>query len=208
MPGELLAISSGIIVLFGAPFYLRGILKGHTRPDRTTWLIWSVLAIVAFVSQFKMGARWSLIYVGLGVIGNLIVYGLSLKHGYGGWKGGDKLALIVAATGLVVSFLLHSPITALIGVVIADFAGALLTIQKAFRRPNSETAITWVLAGIASALAAMSVGELSFSLLVYPIYLSVVCFSVPIAQSLGLYRNKMKRRALSECSAAEEFEFS
>lgn len=191
------AVGAGVIVSIGAPFYLRDILRGKTRPERTTWLIWSVLAIIAFFSQLKLGARWSLVFIGLGAVGNLIVYGLSLRHGYDGWKGGDKLALVVAGLGLVVWAVTRSPLAALLGVVIADFAGGVLTIQKAYRKPRSETTITWLFASTAWLLAALSVGRFSFDLLIYPLYMAGICLAVPGAQALGRLAHRRKRRSMS-----------
>jgi len=182
---EWFAIGSALIVLAGAPFYLFDILKGTTKPERTTWFIWSLLSLIAFGSQLKLGARWSLLFVGLDSIGNLVVYLLSLKYGVGGWKLQDKWALAVAGIGLIMSFVLHSPLLALSGVILADIAGFALTIYKAYRLPSSETVITWLFLGLSSGLAAAAVGHWYFQLLLYPVYLSMMCFLVPIAQGFG-----------------------
>ena len=194
------AICSSLIVLAGAPFYLRDILRGHTRPERTTWLIWSVQAMIAFFSQLKLGARWSLLFFGLGAIGNLVVYGLSLRHGYGGWKRADKIALVVATLGVIIAWATHDAMAALWGVIIADFAGAVLTIQKAYKIPKSETTITWLLAGLAAVLTALSVGRFSFDLLIYPIYLASICFAIPIAQVLGRAAKTEHKRSVESAT--------
>src|ERR1700712_2002256 len=111
---EWFAIASGLMVLVGAPFYLSDILKGKTKPERTTWLIWSIQGVVAFGAQYKLGAHWSLLYVGLEAVGNIIVYLLSLKFGVGGWKTRDKIALGVATLGLIASVLFRAPLLALL----------------------------------------------------------------------------------------------
>ncbi|TAH35843.1 hypothetical protein EYC59_01430 [Candidatus Saccharibacteria bacterium] len=191
---EWCALLAGLIVLIGAPFYLRDILRGHTRPERTTWLIWSVLAVIAFVSQLKLGARWSLVYVGLTALGGLTVYLLSLKYGTDGWKGGDKIALVIAGVGIALALAMRSPEMAIFGVMIADFAGAVLTIQKAYRRPGSETTVTWVLAGVAWLLTTLSVGSRRFDLVMYPLYMAAICFAVPVAQAFGRLRLAARRR--------------
>ena len=185
------AIASGVIVLIGAPFYLYDILKGTTKPERTTWFIWSILGIVAFISQFKLGAHWSLVYVGLEAVGNLVVYGLSLKYGVGGWTLKDKLALGLALIGIIISLIMQSPIFALWGVILADFAGAALTIEKAFKEPKSETAITWIFLSLSATFASFAVGKLSFALLLYPVYLAIITIAVPIAQLSGLLRLRL-----------------
>ncbi len=191
---EWFALVAGLMVVVGAPLYLRDILGGRTRPERTTWLIWSVLAIVAFVSQLKLGARWSLVYIGLTALGSLTVYILSWRHGIGGWKGGDKLALGIAGMGIVLALAMRSPEMAIFGVMLADFAGAVLTIQKAYRRPGSETTITWVLAGSAWLLTTLSVGTRRFDLIVYPLYMAAICFAVPVAQVFGRMHRTTRRR--------------
>jgi hypothetical protein len=187
------AIASGLMVLIGAPFYLFDILKGKTKPERTTWLIWSIQGLIAFGAQFKLGAHWSLLYVGLEALGNIIVYLLALRFGVGGWHLRDKYALVIAAIGVIASVALKDPVLALFGVVLADFAGVALTLRKAYLDPSSETALTWFALGISSALAAASVGHWYFQLLLYPIYLSATTFAVPIAQALGLLRKKSNR---------------
>ncbi len=187
---EWFAIASGVMVLIGAPFYLVDILKGKTKPERTTWLIWSIQGIIAFGALYKLGAHWALLYVGLEAVGNILVYLLALKFGTGGWKTRDKIALAVAFVGLIASFLFRAPLLAILGVIVADLAGVALTIRKAYLDPSSETTFTWIALGISSALAAASVGKVSFELLLYPVYLSAACFAVPVAQVLGKMHGK------------------
>ena len=192
MSAEWFGIASGVMVLIGAPFYLVDILKRKTKPERTTWLIWSIQGVIAFAAQFKLGAHWSLLYVGLEALGNIIVYLLSLKFGTGGWRSRDKIALAVAMVGVAASLIFKAPLLALLGVVVADFAGVALTLHKTYLDPNSETTLTWIALGLSSALAAASVGKLSFELLLYPIYLSATCFAVPVAQVFGKLRGHKK----------------
>ncbi|MFA5003861.1 MAG: hypothetical protein WC498_01120 [Candidatus Saccharimonadales bacterium] len=187
------AVASGLIVLVGAPFYLIDILKGTTKPVRMTWLIWSILGIVAFVSQLKLGAHWSLLFVGLEATGNLIIYGLSFKYGIGGWRWNDKVALAVATAGVGLAFAAHSPLIALWGVILADLAGGALTIYKAYQMPSSETVFTWLMLGLSSLLACFAVGKISYQLLLYPVYFTLICWAVPVAQGLGYIHAKAQK---------------
>lgn len=185
MTAETFAILSGVIVLFGGPPYLIDILKGKTKPQRTTWLIWSVLGVTAFISQVQLGAHWSLVFAGMNALGNLIVFALSLKFGVGGWKRGDVVALGIAAVGIVASLVTSTPLIALLGVIVADFAGTILTLEKTFRMPSSETSITWFFLGTSSLFGALSVGSWSFTLLLYPVYMVAATYGVLVAQALG-----------------------
>src|SRR5258708_757111 len=121
---ETFAILSGLIMLFGGPPYVIDIFKGKTKPQRTTWFIWSVQGLIAFGSQMSLGAQWSLVFAGLDAVGDLAVFLLSLKFGVGGgWRRIDVGALAIACVGLVASVVARAPLIALLGVILADFAG-------------------------------------------------------------------------------------
>lgn len=182
---ELFGILSGTVILFGGPPYLFDILRGKTKPQRTTWFIWTFLGSISFTSQLKLGAHWSLVYVGLNAAGNLAVFLLSLKYGTGGWRKLDIFALVIASIGVAMSFVFTSPLIALTGSIVADFAGTSLTLYKTFLDPDSETSITWFFLGTSSLFAAMAVGTWDLSLLLYPVYISIVTYGVLVAQWLS-----------------------
>lgn len=182
---EVFGILSGTVILFGGPPYLFDILRGKTKPQRTTWFIWTFMGSISFTSQFKLGAHWSLVYVGLNAAGNLAVFLLSLKYGTGGWRKLDIFALVIASIGVAMSFVFTSPLIALTGSIVADFAGTSLTLYKTFLDPGSETSITWFFLGTSSLFAAMAVGTWDFSLLLYPVYISIVTYGVLVAQWLS-----------------------
>lgn len=184
---ELFGILSGAVILFGGPPYLYDILKGKTKPQRTTWFIWTFLGVISFTSQLKLGAHWSLVYVGLNVIGNLAVFLLSLKYGTGGWRKLDILALVIASIGVAMSFVFTSPLLALTGSIVADFAGTVLTLYKSYLDPSSETSITWFFLGTSSLFAAFAVGKWNFALLLYPLYICLSTYGVLVAQWLGKF---------------------
>jgi hypothetical protein len=195
MYSSIFAIISAIILIFGGPSYLTDILKGKTKPERVTWFIWSILGIIAFFSQLQLGAHWSLVYVGLDAAGNVLVFCLSLKYGVGGWARWDMTALSIASLGVLVSIIAHAPLIALSGVILADAAGAVLTIRKAYKNPGSETVITWLAIGTAALLSAFSVGRLRPVLLLYPLYLVLSSYGVLVSIRLGRRMQKVERQS-------------
>ena len=58
---EFFGYISGILFILSVVPYVRSILKGNTKPQRMTWLIWTVLVFIAFFSQLAKGATWSLL---------------------------------------------------------------------------------------------------------------------------------------------------
>ena len=182
---EVFAIIAGVMLLAAGPPYLIDIIKGKTKPERATWFIWSVLGVIALISQIQLHGGWSLVFIGFDAFGSILVFSLSLHYGVGGWTRLDKIALSIAALGLAISLIVKVPTIALLGVVLADMSGAILTMIKTYKAPATETTITWLFVGTASLFGALSVGKLDASLLIYPVYLTLGTYGVVVAQMLG-----------------------
>src|SRR6185437_7903902 len=80
--------------------YVRDILRKKTKPQRVTWLVFTVLAGISFASQLALGARASLWLIGAQMLSVLVVFILSLPWGVGGFKRLDVISLLGAGVGL------------------------------------------------------------------------------------------------------------
>ncbi|MFF5297205.1 hypothetical protein [Paractinoplanes globisporus] len=185
-------ILAGMISCVDAVPYIRGILRGSTRPHRGTWCIWSILGVTAFASQAADGGGWSLLMLGIQAVSITVILVLSTTRGVGGLDLGNFALLVVAALGLAGWLALSTPVLATVCVVVADLAGALLMLPKMWRDPDSETASSFLLAGIAGGLGAASVGSLQPELLLYPVYFGVV--NGAIAAIVVLRRKRADRQ--------------
>jgi len=154
--------------------YVRDTVHGSTRPHRGTWLIWGVLAIVACASQRADGASWSLVMTATQAILTGLVFLLAIRHGEGGLSAIDLSMIAVACAGVVGWLVAREPVVAVTCVIVADLVAAAMMTPKAYRDPHSETLTMYALASIGGALAAGAVGALDVSLLLYPVYYSLV----------------------------------
>ena len=173
MPTELLAtlgILAGIVAIADTAPYIRDTVRGRTRPQHSTWLIWGTLANVAFLSQHADGAAWSLPMMGAQAVLTTVIFVLSLSRGEGGLSRFELLLLGVAAAGVVGWLTVDEPLVATVCVVIADLIGVALMVPKTYRDPWSETLSTFALASLSGALAVGAVGAIDASLLLYPVY--------------------------------------
>jgi hypothetical protein len=169
-----LGVLAGIVGVADAVPYARDTLRRTTSPHRGTWLIWSVLAIVACMSQAADGASWSLVMSATQAVVTGLILVLAIRVGTGGLSRGD-LALITLAGGGVIGWLVAgAPILATACVVAADLVAAAMMVPKTWRDPDSETLSTFALASAGGALAAGSVGAVELSLLLYPVYFCAV----------------------------------
>lgn len=170
-------IASGVINTIGTIPYLRDVLRGKTKPERASWWVWLALAVIAFYAQVAANATWSLFITGSSVLTIGAIALLSLKYGYGKFRTRDRNSLIIAAIGIGISFMLSSPLIALLVVISVDLVGYWLTVTKTWLAPHTETLISWLASAIAGGLAAIAVGEIELSKLIYPFYW-MVCAGV------------------------------
>jgi hypothetical protein len=165
---------AGVVAVACNVPYLRDTWRGSTVPHRGSWLIWSVLEVVAVGAQAADGARWSLLPLVVQAAGTCLVLALAVRLGEGGMSRVDLGLLGLAALGLAGWMAVDEPVIATACVVVADLLAALMMVPKAWREPHSETLSTFVLASASGALTALAVGSLSVPLLAYPVYFVAV----------------------------------
>jgi hypothetical protein len=154
--------------------YVRDTVHGSTRPHRGTWLIWSVLATIVFLSQRADGASWSLVMAAAQVILTGAVFLLSIRHGEGGLRPADMVMITLAGGGVIGWAVAGEPVIGTACVVAADLIGAAMMVPRTYRDPGSETLATFGLASLGGALAAGAAGAPDPSLLLYPVYYCLV----------------------------------
>jgi len=191
---EIFGISGGILATICIIPYIRDILLGKTRPERAMWLIWTVLGGIAFFSQLAKGATSSLWMTGLETLGQLIVLILALRAGTGRFHRRDYIALFAATLGLILWFFTKEAAVALYIVIGIDFSGTVLTIQKAYLEPETETLSTWVLATMGAILTILSVGKLDIILLSYPVFIFAMNGIIALAIVVGKRSISSSRR--------------
>ncbi len=182
---EFFAYTSAILSIIMIIPYIVDIFKKTTKPERASWLIWTVLGLIAFFSQLAKGATDSLWLTAGQTISVLIVFILSIKYGVGGLNQRDIKALITAGIGLLLWLITKEALFALFIVIFIDFVGVFLTTTKAYKDPKSETISTWLMSGTSGIFGALAVGSFSFVLLAYPIYIVIANYIVVFAIILG-----------------------
>ncbi|MEL6609929.1 MAG: hypothetical protein AAFO93_13540 [Pseudomonadota bacterium] len=175
---------------------LRDVLGGNSQPQRTSWLIWSVLSAISFASQVSEGATASLWFAGIQSGGTITIFMLSLSRGTGGWMNTrDALILAAACCGLGLWYATDNAVWALAISCGISLLGGTVTIAKAYADPSSETMVFWGLSLCAATFALGSVGAYDPVLLMYPAYLFVLNAGIVSAMLLGRRRDRIKTPA-------------
>ena len=166
--------TSLIFNIVGYVPYIRDILRGIVRPQRVTWGIWTILVGITAANQILNDGGWSSLFLVSTSLLVTITFVLSIKYGVGGASWVDRICLLLAGA-LIVYWVLSQDtrFSTLIAVAI-DAIGAVPTLIKTYRNPQTETYVQWVLAGIAGIFAMAAATRLDWALLVYPGYVVIM----------------------------------
>ena len=175
-------------------------LRRTTVPHRGSWLIWSVLEVVALEAQRADGAQWSMLPLLTQAIGTCLVFGLSIRLGSGRLTRVDLSLIALAGVGVAGWLAVDEPVIATTCVIVADLVAVLMMMPKAWCDPHSETLSTFALAAGSGVLTSGAVGSLSVSLLAYPVYFAAV--NAAVAGVISHRRRALERAAASPVSGS------
>lgn len=183
---------AAFLSLLGFVPYILSTLRGENRPNRATWIIWTLIGLLLFFSYRSAGATDALWLSLANVIAFVSVLLLLFKYGEGGWNPLDAACLAAAAFGILLWWYFSSPLPTLYWSIAIDFIGALPTLKKSWQAPEGEDALTWKIFWAANTVNLFALQEWSFAMAAYPLYL--FCISGSIALLLMIRRVWPKRR--------------
>ena len=182
---ELFGYLSGVAILLSFVPYIIDILKGKTKPERTSWLIWGLLGSVFFFSQLAKGGTYSNILAGVQTLGDFLIFLLAIKYGVGGFMKRDIIGFVGALVGLFLWYITKEAAIALFLAIFVDAIGAGLTTVKSYELPETENITAWLLTFLGGLFACIAVGSFNFILLAFPIYICLASLSILTAVAFG-----------------------
>ncbi len=159
-----------VLPFVGSSVYALSILRGKTRPQRTTRVLFLLISGTVTVTLSNNTAFWLAL---ASFVQAAAILCLAVKWGVGGSKKFDLVCACICITGIVVRQSSGNSTAAIIGCIVADFAAVLPALIKTYAWPASENWIFYALDSIASAIFVV-LGPYTFLNSVYPLYLCVV----------------------------------
>ncbi|HLB42131.1 MAG TPA: hypothetical protein VJN02_04645 [Gammaproteobacteria bacterium] len=188
---EILGIIAGILALVGYIPYIYTTVRGKTRPNKATWIIWTVIGgLIAFSYLFEGDPNT--IWLPLGYfIGPLIVAILSFRYGYSEWTKLDIVCLIVGGISIIPWIISENAIFTLLINVFIDASGAIPTVVKTYREPETEDFSAWVIFFIANTLEVFAIEQWNLAA-IYPIYLFILAGLIVLFILKGKFQITLK----------------
>ncbi|HEU5004476.1 MAG TPA: hypothetical protein VFT49_00085 [Candidatus Saccharimonadales bacterium] len=185
MSKDLIAsIAGGISIIFAtwaAVPYILSILRGRTKPHQMTWLVFSIMNGVVFLSQYLKGARASVLLYIVWFFSSTIIFLLSLKFGLRNTSRLDRTLFSLSLLTIVAWALTKNPSVAIWLTVFIDIFATSMMLLKIRAHPDSEEVFPWIIGTIAYIFTVISLINKSFGILyVRPIYGLISEAAIPI----------------------------
>lgn len=194
---EVLATLSFLIVVVCTGYYTVDIMKGRSRPARSTRVMLLLLIVVTLFQQHGLGSGWSLSLTLAEIVAAITVFSLSIKRGVGGLSRLDKICYGLLVLDCFIWFTTKNTLLALHLSILADTVALYPTLYKTWHDPQSESAV-FFWAGVISPLFAIAAEtHKSYQTLLFPVYISLINFIV-VLLIYGLIQRKSRLYAHSE----------
>lgn len=171
------------IQLAGIYYYSREILRGRAKPNRVTWLMWSIAPLIATTAALSSGVSFAVIPVFMSGFGPLIIFILSFANKKAYWKLGkfDYLCGVFSLLALLLWGITKQPAMAIIFAIISDFVAAIPTLIKSWRHPDTESPVPYF-SGLINAFTSFGAVRMwGFVELAFPVYLIFINLSLLLA---------------------------
>ena len=169
-------ILGAIIAAAGSLFYLIDTLKGKVKPNRVSFLLWSLAPLIAFFAEIKQGVGIQALMTF--VVGFLpfTIFIASFVNKKAEWKltGFDLMCGALSIIGLVLWFITKSGNIAIIFSILADGLAAMPTIVKSFNYPETESAWPYFASTISAILTLLTVKVWNIANIAFPLYIVLI----------------------------------
>ena len=166
-----------LLSLIGGLKYVIDTLKGKAKPNRVTWLLWSVAPLLAFSAEIQKGVGIQSLMTLIVGVNPLLVFFASFinKHSY--WKLNkiDYFYGALALAGIIAWKITGDGNIAIIFSILADGFASLPTVIKSFKNPETESSAIYIFSGINAIITLLTIKSWTFAHWGFPAYFVIIC---------------------------------
>lgn len=182
LPGYFIIVGT-LIGAAGSAAYLAETLKGKIKPNRVSFLLWSIAPIIAFFAQItqEVGLE-ALMTFSTGFL-PFTVFLASFANKQSQWKltRFDLACGILSLAGLALWMITKVGNIAIVFSIVADGFAAIPTIVKAYKYPETELAWPWIATVFGIVLTLLTLSKFTFAncgFIIYILILNTLIFAL------------------------------
>lgn len=177
------------VQLVGIWSYIKDTVRGDAKPNRVSWLLWSIAPLIGTAAAISDGVTWEVLPVFMSGFGPLLVFIASFVNKNSYWKleKFDYWCGALSLLALVLWWVTKIPEVAILFAILSDGLAAVPTLIKSWKYPETENAGPFT-AGLFNSLTSFAAVKMwNFSSIAFPIYLVFINISI----ALAIYRRKI-----------------
>jgi hypothetical protein len=187
----------------GTVVYLRDTLRGTTKPNRVTWLLWAVAPLLAALVEVEEG-------VGLRALPTFMVGFMPLLVFLGSFHNPDSMWKVrridyacgaMSVVGTVTWLVTRNGVLAIWAAIAADFLAGVPTLMKSWTHPETETVYSYAGAVISMVILLLTIDHWTFDVAAFPVF--IACLASVEVFLVGFEPGPRLRRARTGDSATE-----
>ncbi len=175
-------IAGAIIAAIGGLSYLIDTIKGKVKPNRVSFLMWSLAPLIAFVAELKQGVGLqSLMTFEVGFL-PLTIFIASFFNKNAKWKltRFDLTCGVLSLIGLILWYITASGNVAIVFSILADGLAALPTVVKSFNFPETESSWTYFSSSLSAAITLLTIKVWDLANAGFPLYILLVTLLISV----------------------------
>ena len=188
------AILGGVFLVLGGLSCLLGVLRHEAKPNRVSWTIWTVPPVVCFAAQVhaRVGPAAALTFA-IAISSLLVLLATFLnQHGYAKMGRLDWCCALLAAVSTLLWVMTRDPDITVVMLIAIDWLGALPTLVKAYRDPQSESRVAFLFFALGAAVTLTTVHN--WTLLNYGVSIHTLIMASAIFVIITFARGRVAAR--------------
>jgi hypothetical protein len=173
---EYLIFVAAFATLLATFVYVRSMFKGGAKPNRVSWLMWSIAPFIATAAAVSSGVGWAALPVFMSGASPFVIFAASFVSKKAHWRleSFDYVCGVLSGLALILWYVTADPNVAIVFSMASDGLASVPTLTKAWNHP--ETEVAWpFLVGVFNASTSFTViTTWAFSAYAFPAYLIVI----------------------------------
>lgn len=166
----ILGITSGVLYTIGTLPYIYLIIIGKVKPQRASWLIWLLMAVVLIANSHQ---EHIVFFYGFQGICCLFIFLLSIKNGIGGVSKFDIFSVVICIVALFAKVMLSNGLLSVSLASLIESIAFALSFKKLLKHPGTENLFQWTTSAVAGVIALISLSNFSAEQVMYPVVIIV-----------------------------------
>lgn len=186
---QYLVLLGGATNVFCTSYYIRDTLRGCTKPNRVSYLMWTIAPFIGTAAALAEGVRWAVLPVFISGLLPLLCLLASFHNPNSYWKlkPFDYLCGFLSLLALLLWGITKEPIIAIAFAITSDLFAWIPTFTKSWGHPETESGIGYIGSTISGFTGFFAIHAWVFAEYGFPIYMVIANGLLLIA----IYRRRL-----------------